>query len=61
MTRRTESNPSFERDIAVLYRNDKKNGQVFVELKVFGVPAIALHLDVTERETPGEAVPVPGV
>src|SRR5664279_6637570 len=47
--------------IAVLSRNEEKNGQVLAELKVIGVPAIALHLDVTERETlPGAIAAVEG-
>ena len=37
--------------IAVLSRNEEKNGQVLAELKAIGGPAIALRLDVTERET----------
>ena len=42
--------------IAVLSRNDEKNSQVLAELKSIGVPAIALHLDVTERETLSGAI-----
>ena len=42
--------------VAVLSRNDEKNGQVLAELKVIGVPALALHLDVTERETLSGAI-----
>ena len=37
--------------IAVLSRNEEKNSQVLAELKAIGGPAMALHLDVTERET----------
>ena len=36
--------------IAVLSRNEEKNGQVLEELKALGVPAMALRLDVTERD-----------
>jgi 2-deoxy-D-gluconate 3-dehydrogenase len=36
--------------VAVLARNDEKNGQVLAELKALGVPAMALPLDVTARE-----------
>ena len=42
--------------VAVLSRNDEKNSRVLTELKVIGVPAIALHLDVTERETLSGAI-----
>ena len=37
--------------IAVLSRNQEKNSQVLAELKAIGGPAMALHLDVTERDT----------
>lgn len=37
--------------IAVLARSEEKNSQVLAELKAIGVPAMALHLDVTARET----------
>ncbi|MDL2718706.1 MAG: SDR family oxidoreductase [Acidobacteriota bacterium] len=37
--------------VAVLSRNDQKNSQVLDELRAIGVPATALHLDVTARET----------
>jgi 2-dehydro-3-deoxy-D-gluconate 5-dehydrogenase len=36
--------------IAVLSRNEEKNGQVLAELKAIGVPAMAFRLDVTERD-----------
>jgi 2-dehydro-3-deoxy-D-gluconate 5-dehydrogenase len=36
--------------VAVLARNEEKNGQVLAELKALGVPAMALPLDVTARE-----------
>lgn len=42
--------------IAVLARNEEKNGQVLAELKAIGVPAIALRLDVTERTTLADAI-----
>ena len=42
--------------IAVLARNEEKNGQVLAELKAIGVPAIALRLDVTERTTLAAAI-----
>ena len=35
--------------VAVLARNEEKNSQVRAELKAIGVPAMALHLDVTAR------------
>ena len=37
--------------IAVLSRNEEKNSQVLAELKAIGGAAMALQLDVTERET----------
>ena len=37
--------------IAVLSRNEERNSQVVGELKAIGGTAMALHLDVTERET----------
>jgi hypothetical protein len=42
--------------VAVLARNQEKNGRVLAELKATGVPAVDLHLDVTKRET---LAPVP--
>lgn len=42
--------------IAVLSRNEEKNSQVLAELKAIGIPAIALRLDVTERETLSGAI-----
>ncbi|WP_226642453.1 SDR family NAD(P)-dependent oxidoreductase [Microbulbifer variabilis] len=42
--------------IAVLARNKEKNKQVLAELKEIGVPSMALHLDVTARETLSEAI-----
>ena len=42
--------------IAVLARNEEKNSQVLAELQAIGVPAIALHLDVTKRPTLSHAM-----
>jgi 2-deoxy-D-gluconate 3-dehydrogenase len=42
--------------VAVLARNDEKNSQVLEQLKALGVPAMALHLDVTARETLAGAI-----
>lgn len=42
--------------IAVLSRNEEKNSQVLAELEAIGVPAIALRLDVTERDTLAGAI-----
>ena len=42
--------------VAVLGRNDDKNSQVLDELRELGVPAMALHLDVTARETLAGAI-----
>ncbi len=42
--------------IAVLARSEEKNSQVLAELKALGVPAMALHLDVTARETLSGAI-----
>ena len=42
--------------VAVLARNEEKNGEVLVELKAIGVPAMALRLDVTARETLSGAI-----
>ena len=42
--------------VAVLARNEEKNSQVRAELKAIGVPAMALHLDVTARETLSGAI-----
>jgi len=36
--------------VAILSRNGDKNSQVLAELKALGCPAIAIRLDVTERE-----------
>jgi 2-deoxy-D-gluconate 3-dehydrogenase len=36
--------------VAILGRNDEKNQRVLSELKVIGVPAIAVRLDVTNRD-----------
>ena len=36
--------------------NEEKNGHVLAELKAIGIPAMALHLDVTARETLGGAI-----
>jgi 2-deoxy-D-gluconate 3-dehydrogenase len=44
--------------IAVLSRNEEKNSQVLAELEAIGVPAIALRLDVTERDTLAGAIAV---
>lgn len=35
--------------VAVLARNEEKNGQVLDELRAVGVPSLALRLDVTDR------------
>lgn len=35
--------------VAVLGRNEEKNQRVLAELKAIGVPALALHVDVTDR------------
>lgn len=35
--------------VAVFGRNDEKNQQVLAELEAIGVPALALHVDVTDR------------
>jgi 2-deoxy-D-gluconate 3-dehydrogenase len=37
--------------VAVLARNEERNERVLTELKAVGVPALALHLDVTKRST----------
>lgn len=37
--------------VAIAARDEAKNGQVLAELMAIGVPAMALSLDVTERET----------
>lgn len=42
--------------VAVLSRNEEKNSQALAELKAIGVPAMALRLDVTERETLAGAI-----
>jgi len=42
--------------VAVLARNEEKNSRVLAELKAVGVPAIALHLDVTKRAALGPAM-----
>jgi len=42
--------------IAILARNEQKNSQVLEELQAIGVPAIALQLDVTKRDTLSGAV-----
>jgi 2-deoxy-D-gluconate 3-dehydrogenase len=42
--------------IAVLARNEEKNNQLLTELQAIGVPAIALHLDVTKRATLSHAM-----
>ena len=42
--------------IAVLSRNEERNAQVLEELQAIGVPAMALHLDVTERATLSRAM-----
>ena len=42
--------------VAVLSRNEDKNSQVLAELKAIGVPAMALHLDVTARDTLAAAI-----
>jgi 2-dehydro-3-deoxy-D-gluconate 5-dehydrogenase len=42
--------------VAVLARNEAKNNQVAAEVKALGVPAMALRLDVTARETLSGAI-----
>jgi 2-dehydro-3-deoxy-D-gluconate 5-dehydrogenase len=42
--------------VAVLSRNEEKNTQVAAEVEALGVPAMALHLDVTARETLSGAI-----
>ena len=42
--------------VAVLARNEERNGLVLEELKAVGVPSIALHLDVTKRATLERAI-----
>ena len=42
--------------IAILARNEEKNTEVLKELQAIGVPAIALQLDVTKRNTLSGAV-----
>lgn len=42
--------------VAVLARNEEKNNQVTAEAEALGVPAMALHLDVTARETLSDAI-----
>jgi 2-dehydro-3-deoxy-D-gluconate 5-dehydrogenase len=42
--------------VAVLARNEEKNNQVAAEVKALGVPAMALRLDVTARETLSGAI-----
>src|SRR5450756_392506 len=42
--------------VAVLARNEEKNSQALAELKAIGVPAMALRLDVTARETLSSAI-----
>lgn len=37
--------------VAILARNEKKNAEVLAELKALGVPAMALPVDVTQRDT----------
>jgi 2-dehydro-3-deoxy-D-gluconate 5-dehydrogenase len=42
--------------VAVLARNPEKNQRVLAELQAIGVPAVALHLDVTKRATLAQAL-----
>lgn len=42
--------------VAVLARNEDKNNQVVAEAEALGVPAMALHLDVTAREALSGAI-----
>lgn len=42
--------------VAILARNEEKNDNVLTELKAVGVPAMALHLDVTRRDTLADAM-----
>src|SRR5512139_1300051 len=42
--------------VAILSRNEQKNGEVLAELKALGGAAIAISLDVTEREAHSSAI-----
>ena len=42
--------------VAILGRNEDKNGRVLTELEAIGVPAMAVELDVTHREALAPAV-----
>lgn len=42
--------------VAILARDEKKNSAVLAELQAIGVPAMASHLDVTERDTLADAI-----
>ena len=42
--------------VAIVSRNEEKNGQVLAELMGIGVPAMALSLDVTKRDTLARAM-----
>jgi len=42
--------------VAVLARDDERNSQVLAELRAVGVPAMASHLDVTERTALADAM-----
>lgn len=42
--------------VAILSRNEEKNSEVLVELEALGGRAIAIRLDVTERETLSSAI-----
>lgn len=42
--------------VAVLARNEEKNGRVLKELSAVGVPSLALRLDVTKRSTLEQAM-----
>ncbi|MGH2855495.1 MAG: SDR family NAD(P)-dependent oxidoreductase, partial [Solirubrobacteraceae bacterium] len=42
--------------VAVLARNEEKNGRILEELRAVGVPSLALRLDVTKRSTLEQAM-----
>ena len=42
--------------VAILGRNDEKNKSVISELKKIGIPALAVRIDLTQRETLEQAV-----
>ena len=42
--------------VAILARDEERNGEVLAELRAIGVPAMASHLDVTKRATLADAM-----